>query len=487
MGVKKVAESVAARRAAKKTGIDPRAVDVVKETLKADAEGAGGRLAQAGDGAMLADAGPNARALLDVAIQKSGPAGFRARKAIDNRVSVASERITQVMDDTLGVPEGVRAISAKLRSSTADARNETYRAAYAARIDYDSPAGKSLEEALINRVRMKHIKEANILIRESPVKAPHILAKEVTLPDGTRILKFNNKPTVQQIDYITRGINKASEKEAGKGALGGATDLGGSAKILARDVRSALKSSGEAGERYAKALDTAADPISKRKALKLGSISLRPSMTVDDLAEAADGMGGAELRHVAQGMRETIENATANVKKAFSDPNMDAREAAVALRELSSRATRDKVTMIIGKDKAKQLFESLDSSTVAFEMKAAVAQNSKTFAREALNQRVDQRLNQGAMRALAAGSPVRAGREAAASVLGGDATSRAAAADVVYRTIVDTLTGPGGVKALEKILKGTAPAQVGKNVGRIAESAAARAPLAGLSALPTAQ
>src|SRR6202008_2610599 len=109
----------------------------------------------------------------------------------------------------------------------------------------------------------------------------------------------------------------------GQGALGGQTQLGSAYQNLSRDIRGKLR---QAVPEYGTALDTAADPISQVQAVKLGSKILSPSQTMDDVAIAVDGMGAAEKRAVAQGIRSDIDNRMANVTRALTDSNMDARE-----------------------------------------------------------------------------------------------------------------------------------------------------------------
>ena len=155
-------------------------------------------------------------------------------------------------------------------------------------------------------------------------------------------------------------------------------------------------------------------------------------MPRDELVEAMRGMSDMEKSFVGQGVREVIDDSVANVKKAFTDTNMDAREAAKALKDLSSRSSRDKITTAIGRDKATRLFAELDEATVAFELKASVAQNSKTFARESLASHVTELTEAGPMNALRRGEPVQAAKEGLRGLLGGSRAQRGARQDQIY-------------------------------------------------------
>jgi hypothetical protein len=96
------------------------------------------------------------------------------------------------------------------------------------------------------------------------------------------------------------------------------------------------------------------------------------------------------------------------VKTAFTDPNIDAREAASAIKNLSSRANRDKLTTLLGEAEAKTLFDELDRVSQSFGLKASIAENSKTFAREATDEMVKSMTEPGAVGTLAQGKPVNA-------------------------------------------------------------------------------
>src|SRR5690606_33057968 len=92
---------------AAKVGSSPEALRVIGDVLDADNTlGAVGRqnMAQAGQEAMLVDAGPTAQSLLDQTIQRSGSGVRVARDAISQRVSRDSAAITSAMDDAFGAP-----------------------------------------------------------------------------------------------------------------------------------------------------------------------------------------------------------------------------------------------------------------------------------------------------------------------------------------------------------------------------------------------
>ena len=402
----------------------------------------------------MADMGPNARALLDTAIQKSGPAGVAARQQIDNRVTVAAKKVDNALNDAFGVRQGTATVERGIRagkktpSEIANPGRQmvaeghkfdpptkaAYDLAYEKPIDYSTRMGVQIEEIIKDRVPPSAIKAANKLMRMEGSKSKQI--KATILDDGS--IKYETLPDVRQVDYITRGLNQIADREAGKGALGGTTQLGRSyGNGLSRQLRGLTK---DAVPEYAQALKLAADPIQARKALQTGRDALSAKMPRDELVEAMRGMSEMERSFLAQGVREVIDDSVANVKKAFTDTNMDAREAAKALKDLSSRSSRDKITTAIGKDKAGKLFAELDEATVAFELKASVAQNSKTFARESLASHVTELTEAGPMNALRRGEPVQAAKEGLRGLLGGSRAQRGARQDQIYSDLVNALT-----------------------------------------------
>jgi len=159
------------------------------------------------------------------------------------------------------------------------------------------------------------------------------------------------------------------------------------------------------------------------------------------------GMGRAELDQVRQGVRSQIDETLANVKRTMSDPNVDARQAVQAIKDLSSEAAREKMRLILGEDGARQLFGRIDEAARAFDLRAAVAQNSKTFARQATKEALDQVTELGAAGLLMEGSPVKASRAVVQALLGTGPQARVGKQDRIVGELVRALTGPRGTDA----------------------------------------
>lgn len=333
-------------------------------------------IAKAGPSAMLADASAGSRDFLDAAIQKGGKGADIARKAIDDRAIAEGQRVTGALDTALGPAQGIESNVKGIRQSTSTARGAAYDTAYASPIDYAAPDGQAIESIVKTRVPKSAIDEANALMRAEGAKSKQIKANI----DADGNVTFETLPDVRQLDYITRGLNEVADQADGAGKLGGTTAKGRAYSNLSKEIRDKLKT---LVPDYGTALETAADPIRRVKAVKFGSSLLSKGVTRDEVSEFADGITGPERKAVLEGTRAAIDDAKSNVERALSDPNVDARETIKELKMLSSSAARTKLETIIDDPKAVEaLFNDIDQAAKAFELRASTAGNSATARRQ---------------------------------------------------------------------------------------------------------
>lgn len=395
-----------------------------------------------GTTAMVADAGTGMRQMLDTTIQHGGPGGRIAATEIDDRVFSASRRIANALDDTFGKPGESSSRALVVYGDKTNPLDLIYKRAYSTPIDYTSPQGRTIERLINERVPRSAIRAANELMRvEGAPRSAQILLRE----DGS----FTRLPDVRQVDYITRGLNEVADAANGQGKLGGTTQIGRAYGNLSRDLRSNLK---EAVPDYKAALNSAAGLIREGKAREFGEVVLSPRTTRSDVLDMVSGMGDAELRKVGEGLRMQIDDAIANVKAAFTDPNLDAREAAQALKILSSRASREKISSIVGDARANRLFQELDQATSAFELKAGVAENSKTAMRLMANDAIKQQTEGGVMNRLrnleGFGGVSGAAKEVGRIAMGRSTAAKQQIEDRVYTAMAERLTGLRGEAAV---------------------------------------
>lgn len=446
-GARAIGNRVATGRAAQEAGVSRPAYELLTRTLAADDSltGAGAqRMAAAGPGAMLADAGPNARGMLDTIIQRSGPASSEATRAVEGRAAQAGQQINQALDTTFGAPAGVGTTERAIRRGSQSARSSAYRAAYERPIDYSTAEGQQIERLIAERVPGDAIRRANALMRAEGESSAQILAD--IAEDGS--VTFRQMPDVRQIDYITRGLNEVADQADGQGRLGGQTQLGRAYSNLSRELRDLTRVS---VPEYGTALDTAAEPIAARNALRFGQEMLSARTLRDDVAQQVAGMSQAERQMVGQGIRSQIDDTLANVRRAVTDPNMDAREAVKAVKDLSSRAAREKVALVIGDNAADTLFGQLDQAAMALELRAGVAQNSKTFTRQAMNEQAQAMTDDGVINALRSGKPVNAGQRFVQMLFNRTAADKSRIRDELDSEMTRALVGPDGVRLLQQI------------------------------------
>lgn len=443
-GVSKLADTMVVRDTLKGLGLSKPSADVLMRTLDADGSlGARGaaNVAAAGPGAMVADAGGNARALLDTVIQRGGRGANEAREAVEARAANASRGISDAMDQAFGQPFGVATVEKAIRQGSAPARSAAYSKAYAQPVNYADPVGREIED-LLQRVPKSAFAEANRLMAIKGERSAQILAN--VADDGS--VSFRSLPDVRQLDYITRALNEVADQADGAGKLGGQTAYGAAVRELSTEIRDRLR---YLVKDYDKALQTAAEPIAARNALRLGEDYLSPSVVRDEAVQKVARMTKPEREALKQGIRSTIDETLANVKRTATDPNVDARQGLDALKALSSDATRYKVKVALGGKASDDLFRQVDEFARAFELRAATARNSATFARTSLNETVREMTQPGAVGSLMQGQPVTASRKLVQAILGTGPERQTARQDQIYGEIARILTNPRGAKAVQ--------------------------------------
>jgi hypothetical protein len=423
-----------------KLGISNDAAKVVKTALQNDDFAAAQQaLQRAGSTSMLADAGPATQQLLDVSIASGGRAPRVAGEALEGRLIDSGARMTQVLDDVLGSPEGTNALRSAIREETALPRQATYRSAYAQPINYAGRRGRHLEN-LMRRVPQSAISQANNLMRIEGFQSQQILAD--IADDGS--VTFTRLPDVRQLDYITRALGDVASAQNAQGVLGGTTQLGRATENLSRDIRRTLRN--EVPE-YGVALDTAADAISRSKAVDLGASIFNPSTTREVLRDGLRGASKAEKDAARAGFRSAFDERLANVKAVASDPNTDIREFQQIANQLRSRAMRDNMETLLGAADANRLYRELDEQVVALELRAAVARNSGTARRQAIQGQVEDLTAPGILGTLLTGEPLNAAKKVVAAITGYTVEARALRQLGLYDEIAELLVTQRGPQA----------------------------------------
>lgn len=445
--VKNLAQKYGTKKAAKMAGMSVPTMEIIRRAGEADEAltGAGREaIARGGPDAMLAESGKSMQSLLDVSAQTSGAAANKATQAVNQRVTKATQGLNRTIDDTLGKVGESSSRELRVFGDKTNPLNLIYKRAYSNPIDYSSKAGMELESLIKNNVPPEAINAANKLLRMEGHTSSQIMA---SIDDFGNVV-YEKLPDTKQIDYITRGLNQTASTGEGSGALGGQTQIGAAYQNLSKRIRDNLKT---ANPDYKVATGKAADAIKTKQAKELGFKALSPSMSRDEFSSIIKDMDLPERKKVIEGIRINIDDTLARVKSVSSDPDTYQREGRKLLQDLSSRANREKLSMVMGEIKAAKLFNDLDKASKAFELKAGVASNSKTFAREQAAAGVRDLTEEGVLNKLREGEPLVAGRNLVQSIFGRSEAAKQQISDDVYLELVNQLTGPRGPQALEKL------------------------------------
>lgn len=425
---------------AKELGVTPEAAGVIRDAMRTGSEAdAMAALQRAGPDAMLADAGKSASTLLDAAAASGGAASQIAQPAVSARAQAATGKIVSVLDRTLGAPKGEKELITAVRTGSAPARSAAYEAAYAQPIDYASGQGRRLE-GLMSRVPASAWRRASQLMS---LDGDASMQKLFTIGDDGAVT-VQTMPDVRQLDYITRALNDVASEADGAGKLGGTTDLGRSTGNLSKVIRQTVRS---AVPEYGTALDTAAGAISERNAIETGYTLLSRTTRREDIAQAMGSASKAEREAAKQGVRASIDDAMASVTRTMSDPDTTTREGILALRDMSSRSNATKLRILLGQDAANELLSEVDQAATAFELRAAIAENSKTAIRASIQKGVETRADGGVLSALKSGEPINAAKRIVQALSGETPEAVELRRMGIYEDIATALTETRGARA----------------------------------------
>lgn len=356
-----------ARATQRELGIKGQATDLLSAAARMDEPMAAANMARAGQYGSLGMMGPATQNLLDLAAASTSEGAARARQNIEELAGDAGRQFDDLLNDTFGGPEAALKLQDDLMNETSEIRRSAYNKAYEQAIDYASPEGIELDN-LLKRVKPSVLRNAEDLMRMEGIESPQIFAK---LDKAGNVKSFERKPNVLQIDYVTRALNNVSPTAPPEDK--------NAARNLASQIRLSLDKQNKA---YEAARDIAGDVISIREAIDLGTNIFTKKVTRYDLNKAFEGMKEAEKIGLRQGVRSYIDELMANAKASLTDPNQDARELIAPIKNLMSRSSREKLQTILGQDAAKEFNRQIDEVYSVMNMRAGVAQQTKTAIRQ---------------------------------------------------------------------------------------------------------
>lgn len=421
--------------------ISADAARVIKQTFEmgGDFEAARRNLQRAGDEGMLVDAGEAAQALADATAAAGGPAGTSVRQPIEARAGRVEGQLTSAMDDALGAPaDGPRTAVEEIRQRTAPARNAAYDAALGQPVDYSTgaPGGQVLGVLgrISPRLRAKALRDANDLMLFEGVPRQALIRA-----DGTAQELY----TATQLHYLKMALG--SMAESARGAVGQATP----ASRLYGDMRGQLAGAMDVAiPGYREATALGGDKLAEERAFLLGQQLLSPATQVEDvLLELGQTPSYAALEAARRGLRTQIDKIMGDVVAIPSDPNMDARQALAALRQLTSDNARAKITRILGFEQAGPLLRKIEQAQQTMTVRAALSTNSRTAVRQATNKSIEELTAPGVVGQALAGEPINTTKALIQAVTGQTKAFSEAARQRLYLDIAKALTEKRGKDA----------------------------------------
>jgi len=430
--------------------ISTDAAKVIKNTFDqgGDIQAALQNIQRAGDEGMLADAGVAAQALLDATAQSGGAAGQVVRDQIADRMSRTNQALDVTLDTALGpAPLGPRTALTEIAERSAPARTDAYNLAYGRAIDY-SGKGRQIEEVLSRiepEVISQAIKEANAQMLADKVVNQQIMARIAA--DGT--VEFVKMPNVQQLDELKKALQRLaySPSNIANPMTGKLTGTGQRYNSLASQLRDAVA---DAVPEYGRAVAIGGDKLAEERAFMLGRTLLRAGTEIEDvMLELGKKPSADQLAAAKSGLRSYISKTLGDVRAIASDPSADALEARQVVRavtDMSSDNARRKIRELMGAE-ADALLSQIDQAAQSAVVRAAMAQNSKTFARQAVDRTVDEIIQPNIVEQAGSGEMINTTKALVQAVTGMTGEYTAARRQRIYQDLARALTEKRGAEA----------------------------------------
>ena len=387
---------ISKRIAAKKAGIDPRAVDPIQEALESGAEGVAKGVKDPIPDSLWADLYPETRGLLSTALVKLGRFGNKGRKEIGRRADESGARVGQSLDDTLGTPEGLETAVARMTAESKPVLDRLYAQAEATPIQYIGAKGQKLLNLIKGRrVPKQALTEAKKLLDADEHINPQRLFKFDA--DGN-YLGMERPPDVKEVRAIIDGMQQLIE--------GQRSDLPGKFKPLGRSLIKVQKDMkgllGDLVPDYAKASAIAEPQFMAKDAIKLGQDAVGVNMSSSAFKAELAALKAQHPRIkeqveplVRKGIRNRIQDLGERAKTAMAPaPGVAGRVGRFEaddpttirlIKNLSSQGLKEKVATVTGTKKATGLFRDIDKANESILTRESLEKNVREAARKVLD------------------------------------------------------------------------------------------------------
>lgn len=439
---------------ARELGVSTDAAKVIQSVVQQGDSDLADMLAaidRAGEQGMIADADIATQVLLDAAAATEGGALAITRGAVEGRAKEAGQALEGTMDETLvpiprigGQAADMQDIAEGISAQTRDARSQAYNTAYGTPINWLSEQGQAIT-SVVNRIPSsmigKAIQEANDEMKIKGIPE-QIVAK---LDAQGNVIGFDRELNVVQLDYIKRALGDIGNEVDD---LGRSTATAGRAQTLYGQLSRAL---GEAVPSYREAVRLGGDKKGRDRALLVGEKLLDKNVTAREVARQMSNLDEGQKVYARVGLRDRVQRTIDGVTATITSPDVDINALRDVLRELSSKANQAKVKAVIGTENAAKLFRELEKANAALSLRAAVATNSKTATRQALQKQIGEITEPGALQTLAQGEPLSAAKQVIQAVSGATGEYTAAQKGEIMKEIARAMTSARGEEAKRQL------------------------------------
>ena len=405
------------------------------------------RLMAMGSQARLANAGPAAKNLLDIA-QAGG-----AVETVTTGVRQAGREIRQdyerELDSVLGQPAiGPKQIFRETSERTAPQRDRAYKDAYSVIIDYSSRKGKNLLEVIDTipeRYLSDALQKANELMQIDKLVVPQF--KTIVSNGKTKIAQA---PSIIQLDYLKRALGDMIEDNTDK--LTGKLDSTG---IQANKLYHRLKNTLDGiSPKYKKAVEMGLNNVQEGNAIRYVENFNKTSF--EDFRTLILRASGESRNMIKSSMkrmlRTRIDSLLGEARATISNPQSteDSVNAAIKVfKDFTTGNSRKKLRLILNADEYKAFQTQMERVGEQLDLQAKTARGSATAFRTQGSEMVEEIASPGVIRSITEqGDLPQAGSKLLVSLMGPIANDNIKATNILNEVGAALLEKRGDAEAM---------------------------------------
>jgi len=437
-----------ARTLASSLGISVEAAQVIRDTFSqgGNIQDAFSAIERAGRTGMIADANTATKVLSDALGATGGEASEIVSTATRQRAEATGRDLSAQLDRSLGeVPAGTQSVLEDVAAKSASARGRLYDVALSKPIDYTSPAGMAIEglfERIPNRVKAEAIRKANEAMQLEGTRDKTMQIRAVIGDDGS--VSFSEMPNITQLNELKIALQEMAQDMVNP-RTGQVTAEGRRYLNVASELRDLLT---EANPIYGRAVSLGGEKIQEENAFMLGLDFLKDKTTREEASRGLKGLTEMQRDLVRRGVRSNVDETIANVKAAMdAGGDTEIAEARKLLRNLSSRANREKLQMLLSPQEYAQFEKALMEAYMAMDLRAATARGSQTAIRQQVQSDIEQATSGGIARSLQQGQPVMATQDIIKVLTGATDAYTTQQRQAIYADLANILVGRQGKDA----------------------------------------